>query len=108
MQYSYTPHGVCSRAILIDAEDGIVNKVQFIGGCSGNTQGIAALVEGMPLDEVVKRLEGIKCGSRPTSCPDQLAKALKKVAEEQYAFLPEKKNGTGLLKMETLSRFVLA
>ena len=63
MQYSYTPHGVCSRAILIDAEDGIVNKVQFIGGCSGNTQ-------------------GIKCGSRPTSCPDQLAKALKKVAEE--------------------------
>lgn len=83
MQYSYTPHGVCSRAILIDAEDGIVNKVQFIGGCSGNTQGIAALVEGMPLDEVVKRLEGIKCGSRPTSCPDQLAKALKKVAEEQ-------------------------
>lgn len=83
MQYSYTPHGVCSRAILIDAEDGIVNKVQFIGGFSGNTQGIAALVEGMPLDEVVKRLEGIKCGSRPTSCPDQLAKALKKVAEEQ-------------------------
>ena len=78
MQYSYTPHGVCSRAILIDAEDGIVNKVQFIGGCSGNTQGIAALVEGMPLDEVVKRLEGIKCGR-----PDQLAKALKKVAEEQ-------------------------
>lgn len=57
MQYSYTPHGVCSRAILIDAEDGVVNKVQFIGGCSGNTQGIAALVEGMPIDEVVKRLE---------------------------------------------------
>lgn len=80
MQYSYTPHGVCSRAILIDAEDGVVNKVQFIGGCSGNTQGIAALVEGMPIDEVVKRLENIKCGSRPTSCPDQLAKALKKVA----------------------------
>ena len=67
MQYSYTPHGVCSRAILIDAEDGVVNKVQFIGGCSGNTQGIAALVEGMPIDEVVKRLENIKCGSRPRS-----------------------------------------
>ena len=83
MQYSYTPHGVCSRAILIDAEDGIVNQVKFVGGCSGKTQGIAALVQGMPLDEVVKRLEGIKCGSRPTSCPDQLAKALKKVAEEQ-------------------------
>ncbi|MFR0951235.1 MAG: TIGR03905 family TSCPD domain-containing protein [Ruminococcus callidus] len=69
MQYSYTPHGVCSRAILIDAEDGVVNKVQFIGGCSGNTQGIAALVEGMPIDEVVAGKH--QCGSRPTSCPDQ-------------------------------------
>ena len=83
MKYSYTPHGVCSRAIQLDVEDGVVNQVQFIGGCSGNTQGIAALVQGMPLDEVVKRLEGIRCGSRPTSCPDQLAKALKKIAEEQ-------------------------
>ena len=70
MQYCYTPHGVCSRQIHMDVEDGIVKKV-------------AALVEGMPVDEVVKRLEGIQCGSRPTSCPDQLAKALKKVAEEQ-------------------------
>lgn len=83
MKYSYTPHGVCSRAIQLDVEDGVVNQVQFIGGCSGNTQGIAALVQGMPLDEVVKRLEGIRCGSRPTSCPDQLAQALKKIAEEQ-------------------------
>ena len=82
MQYSYTPHGVCSRAILIDAEDGVVNKVQFIGGCSGNTQGIASLVEGMPIDEVVKRLENIKCGSRPTSCPDQLAKAIRQALNE--------------------------
>ncbi|MGN1404226.1 MAG: TIGR03905 family TSCPD domain-containing protein [Ruminococcus sp.] len=83
MQYTYTPHGVCSRMIQIDVEDGIVEKVQFIGGCSGNTQGISALVQGMPVDEVIKRLENIKCGSRPTSCPDQLAKALKKVAAEQ-------------------------
>ncbi|WP_295215039.1 TIGR03905 family TSCPD domain-containing protein [Ruminococcus sp.] len=83
MQYTYTPHGVCSRMIQIDVEDGIVEKVQFIGGCSGNTQGIGALVQGMPVDEVIKRLENIKCGSRPTSCPDQLAKALKKVAAEQ-------------------------
>ena len=79
MQYCYTPHGVCSRQIHMDVEDGIVKKVQFVGGCNGNTKGIAALVEGMPVDEVVKRLEGIQCGSRPTSCPDQLAKALKKV-----------------------------
>lgn len=82
MRYTYTPHGVCSRMIQIDIEDGIVEKVQFIGGCSGNTQGISALVQGMPVDEVVKRLENIKCGSRPTSCPDQLAKALKKAAAE--------------------------
>lgn len=82
MQYTYTPHGVCSRMIRIDVEDGIVNQVQFVGGCSGNTQGIGALVQGMPVDEVVKRLENIKCGSRPTSCPDQLAKALKKAAVE--------------------------
>lgn len=82
MRYTYTPHGVCSRMIQIDIEDGIVEKVQFIGGCSGNTQGISALVQGMPVDEVIKRLENIKCGSRPTSCPDQLAKALKKAAAE--------------------------
>ena len=83
MEIEYTPRGVCSRHIHVDVEDGTIREVKFTGGCSGNTQGIAALVEGMPLDEVVKRLEGIKCGSRPTSCPDQLAKALKKVAEEQ-------------------------
>ena len=78
----YSPR-VCSRQIHMDVEDCIVKKVQFVGGCNGNTKGIAALVEGMPVDEVVKRLEGIQCGSRPTSCPDQLAKALKKAAEEQ-------------------------
>ena len=82
MAHQYKPRGVCSRRIAFDLTDGVVRNVSFEGGCSGNTQGIAALVEGMPLDEVVKRLEGIKCGSRPTSCPDQLAKALKKVAEE--------------------------
>lgn len=83
MEFTYTPHGVCSRQILLELDGNKVSNVRFIGGCSGNTQGIAALVEGMPIDEVVKRLENIKCGSRPTSCPDQLAKALKKVAEEQ-------------------------
>lgn len=69
--------GVCSRAINFDVEDGIVKNVKFMGGCNGNTQGVAALVEGMPIDEVIDRLEGIKCGPRPTSCPDQLARALK-------------------------------
>ena len=79
----YKTKGVCSQLINVEVENNIVTSVEFVGGCNGNTKGIAALVEGMPVDEVVKRLEGIQCGSRPTSCPDQLAKALKKVAEEQ-------------------------
>ena len=77
MQISYKTKGVCSRSILIEVEDNIVKKVQFEGGCNGNTKGISALVEGMPVDEVIKRLEGIDCGGRGTSCPDQLAKAIK-------------------------------
>ena len=74
---TYIPRGVCSRKINIEVDEGIVTKVTFEGGCSGNTQGVAALVEGMPADEVIKRLDGIKCGFKSTSCPDQLAKALK-------------------------------
>ncbi|MEE1074310.1 MAG: TIGR03905 family TSCPD domain-containing protein [Acutalibacteraceae bacterium] len=74
---SYKTKGVCSRSILIEVEDNIVKKVQFEGGCNGNTKGIAALVEGMPVDEVIARLEGIKCGFKGTSCPAQLAEALK-------------------------------
>lgn len=77
MEISYKTNGVCSRNILIDVEDGIVKNVKFIGGCAGNTQGISALVKDMPVYEVIKRLEGIKCGFKSTSCPDQLAKALK-------------------------------
>ena len=77
MQISYKTKGVCSRSILIEVEDNIVKKVQFEGGCNGNTKGIAALVEGMPVDEVIARLEGIKCGFKGTSCPAQLAEALK-------------------------------
>ena len=82
MQYCYTPHGVCSRQIHMDVEDGIVKKVQFVGGCNGNTQGVAALVEGMDVHEAIRRLEGIHCGPRPTSCPDQLSKALKQAIGE--------------------------
>ena len=76
MEFSYKTKGVCSRAIHIVEENGIVKSVKFDGGCSGNTQGVAALVRGMSIDEVIGRLSGIKCGFKSTSCPDQLAKAL--------------------------------
>lgn len=73
----YKTSGTCSSAIDFEVENGIVKEVKFIGGCNGNTQGVAALVKGMPVDEVISRLEGIKCGFKGTSCPDQLARALK-------------------------------
>jgi len=82
MVYSYTPQGVCSRKITIDIEDGIIKKVQFEGGCHGNTQGVAILCEGRTVDEVIEKLKGIQCGYRGTSCPDQLAIALEKIKEE--------------------------
>ena len=74
---TYATKGVCSRKIDIDVQDGVIVKVAFLGGCSGNTQGLCALLEGMTVEDAIKRLEGIKCGPRPTSCPDQLANALK-------------------------------
>lgn len=77
MKFSYKTNGVCARAITIEVEDNIVKKVAFQGGCSGNTQGIATLVEGMKVDEVVEKLKDIKCGFKNTSCPAQLAEALK-------------------------------
>jgi uncharacterized protein (TIGR03905 family) len=79
MHYEYTTKGTCSRSILFDIVDGKLTNVQYIGGCNGNLQGIGALVEGMDVDAVIARLEGISCGGRPTSCPDQLATALKQV-----------------------------
>ena len=75
-QLTYTTKGTCSRQIIIDIQDDVITNIQFVGGCSGNTQGVAALAVGMKTDEVIKRLRGIKCGFKPTSCPDQLAKAL--------------------------------
>ena len=75
-EHSYTTRGTCSRQILFELEDGKVHNVRFVQGCSGNTQGVAALVEGMDADEVIARLKGIRCGMKPTSCPDQLARAL--------------------------------
>lgn len=72
----YTTRGTCSRFINFDLEDGKVKNVAFIGGCNGNLKGIGSLVEGMPAEEVIKRLRGTTCGMKNTSCPDQLAKAL--------------------------------
>ncbi len=77
MQYEYKTKGTCSRSILFDIEDGKLKNVQFIGGCNGNLKGICALVEGMDAEEVIERIQGIHCGMKPTSCPDQLATALK-------------------------------
>lgn len=77
MKLSYKTSGVCSRTITADIEDGKVYNLRFDGGCNGNTKGISALIEGMTVEEVISRLEGIKCGFKGTSCPDQLAQALK-------------------------------
>ena len=78
----YTTKGTCSRKILFEVEDGKVHNVQFVGGCNGNTQGVAHLAEGMDANEVISRLEGIRCGFKPTSCPDQLAKAIRQALNE--------------------------
>lgn len=82
MSMTYKTSGVCASQITFDVEDDLVKNVRFTGGCSGNTQGVALLVEGMHVDEVIERLKGVKCGFKPTSCPDQLTKALMKYKEE--------------------------
>ena len=73
----YTPKGVCSRQMEIDVEDGAIQAVRVQGGCNGNLQGIMSLLRGMRVEDAIERLEGIRCGMKPTSCPDQLAQALK-------------------------------
>ena len=82
MTYTYRPRGVCSQYMELEVEDGILRSFRVLGGCDGNLQGIARLVAGMPVDEVIARLDGIRCGGKPTSCPDQLARALKQMKEE--------------------------
>lgn len=77
MKYSYRTSGTCSSQIDLEVEDGILKEVHFIGGCNGNLKGISALVKGMKVEEVISRLEEIRCGYKPTSCPDQLCQALK-------------------------------
>ena len=81
MQITYRPKGTCSRLMEIETDGGIVKSLKVVGGCDGNLKGISNLVEGMEIDEVISRLEGIRCGSKPTSCPDQIAKALKSAKE---------------------------
>lgn len=77
MHITYRPKGVCSQLMTIDVENGIIEKVEVVGGCSGNLQGISKLLVGMTAQEAIDKLEGIRCGRKPTSCPDQLAQALK-------------------------------
>ncbi|MGO5166181.1 MULTISPECIES: TIGR03905 family TSCPD domain-containing protein [unclassified Candidatus Paralachnospira] len=78
---TYKTRGVCSREIRFDIDGNTIKTVQFVGGCSGNTQGVARLIEGMDIDEAIQRIDGIDCGGRGTSCPDQLARALKEYKE---------------------------
>ena len=77
----FIPNGVCSRAIHVELDGDTIKNVEFVGGCNGNTQGIASLVRGMRVDDAISRMEGITCGQRSTSCPDQHAKALRKATE---------------------------
>ena len=83
MEFTYRPRGVCSQLMEIEIEGDKLTHLKVTGGCSGNLQGIAKLVEGMEIKEVISRLEGIRCGFKPTSCPDQLAKALKQCLEAE-------------------------
>ena len=82
MEYRFKPSGVCSREMIIELDGEIIKKLTIVGGCAGNTVGISNLVEGMNINEVIKKLKGIPCGVRNTSCPDQLAKALEEIKEK--------------------------
>ena len=79
----YKTRGTCSRMVIVDVEDGVVTDCSFVGGCAGNTAGVAALVKGMKAEDAIKKLKGIRCGFKPTSCPDQLARALQEALSEQ-------------------------
>ncbi len=79
MQYRFTPEGVCSQEMIVDIENGIIKKAQIIGGCAGNTVGLTNLLIGMTIDEAIKRLKGIPCGLKGTSCPDQMARGLEEI-----------------------------
>ena len=82
MTYTYTPHGVCSRKMIVEIENGAIKHVDILGGCNGNLKGIASLLQGMRVEDAIERMKGIRCGMRPTSCPDQLATALQEALEQ--------------------------
>lgn len=79
MKITYTPRGVCSRQMMVEAENGVITNVQVMGGCDGNLKGIVSLLKGMKVEDAISRMEGIRCGMKATSCPDQLAKALRQM-----------------------------
>ena len=82
--YTYQPKGVCSRQIVVEVDEArVITDVRFVGGCSGNTQGVAALVIGQKADDVIPKIENIRCGGKTTSCPAQLAIALKRALEAE-------------------------
>lgn len=82
MKYIYTPHGVCSMQMIFEIDGNIVKSLQVIGGCPGNTVGVATLIKGKGIEEIIQMLKGIPCGNRGTSCPDQIAKALQEYKEK--------------------------
>lgn len=83
MKYTYIPRGVCSKQITVELENGVIKSCEFAGGCNGNTKGISRLVTGMDANEAIDKLEGIECGFKGTSCPDQLARALAEFLENE-------------------------
>ena len=82
MEYRYVPEGVCSREIIIEMDGNIIKSAKIVGGCPGNTLAVSTMVEGKDIDEVIKKLKGIPCGMRGTSCPDQLARALEEIKKK--------------------------
>ncbi|MGN8874080.1 TIGR03905 family TSCPD domain-containing protein [Pseudoflavonifractor sp. HCP28S3_F10] len=83
MVIDYRPQGVCSRRMIVDVEDGVIRSVQVLGGCDGNLQAVSRLVEGRRAEDVIGQLSGIRCCGKPTSCPDQLARALRQMLEQE-------------------------
>ena len=83
MEHIYRPRGVCSREMRVEVEDGIIRRVEVVGGCNGNLKGISRLLVGMRAEDAIEKLEGVRCGFKPTSCPDQLSKALRKKKKKQ-------------------------
>lgn len=83
MEHIYRPRGVCSREMRVEVEDGIIRRVEVVGGCNGNLKGISRLLVGMRAEDAIEKMEGIRCGFKPTSCPDQLSKALRECLKKQ-------------------------